>query len=75
MENNYLFVKNFAWCLVPFHKIMDQSPKMGSKHPQYTCMFLEIYISRRSTVCVLIPLPRINKHHMYVFEQKRRTYA
>jgi hypothetical protein len=25
MENGYLFAKNFAWCLVPFCKIMGQN--------------------------------------------------
>jgi hypothetical protein len=27
MENGYLFVKNFAWCLVPFCKMVGQNPK------------------------------------------------
>jgi len=31
MENNYLFTKNFAWCLVPFYKMMDQNPKFFRK--------------------------------------------
>jgi hypothetical protein len=25
MENGYLFVKNFVWCLVPFYKMMGQN--------------------------------------------------
>jgi len=31
MENNYLFAKNFAWCLVPFCKMIDQNPKFFGK--------------------------------------------
>ena len=27
MENNHLFVKNFAWCLVLLYKMIDQNPK------------------------------------------------
>jgi hypothetical protein len=27
IENVYLFAKNFAWCLVPFYKMMGQNPK------------------------------------------------
>jgi hypothetical protein len=27
MKNEYLFAKNFAWCLVPFYKMMGQNPK------------------------------------------------
>jgi hypothetical protein len=27
MENGYLFAKKFAWCLVPFCKMMGQNPK------------------------------------------------
>jgi hypothetical protein len=26
MENNHLFAKVFAWCLVPLCKMMDQNP-------------------------------------------------
>jgi hypothetical protein len=26
IENEYLFAKNFAWCLVPFCKMMGQNP-------------------------------------------------
>jgi hypothetical protein len=28
MENEYLFAKNFTWCLVLFCKMMDQNPKI-----------------------------------------------
>jgi hypothetical protein len=28
MENNHLFAKKFAWCLVPFCKIIKQNPKV-----------------------------------------------
>jgi len=31
MENNYVFAKNFAWCLVPFCKMMNQNPKFFGK--------------------------------------------
>jgi hypothetical protein len=27
MENGYFFTKNFAWCLVPFYRMMGQNPK------------------------------------------------
>jgi hypothetical protein len=29
MKNEYLFAKNFAWCLVPFYKMVDQNPNFG----------------------------------------------
>jgi hypothetical protein len=37
MENGYLFAINFAWCLVPFCKMMGQNSKKnwvkwGTKH-------------------------------------------
>jgi hypothetical protein len=31
MENNHRFAKIFAWCLVPFCKMMDQNPKFFGK--------------------------------------------
>jgi hypothetical protein len=27
MKNGYVFAKKFAWCLVPFCKMMGQNPK------------------------------------------------
>ena len=29
MEKNHLFAKNFAWCLVPLCKMMNQNPKIS----------------------------------------------
>jgi hypothetical protein len=77
MENEYLFAKNFALCLVLFYKIMGQNPKFfwvkwGTKHTLRLCL---VFHEMQNAKCQLLSNNQMQnaKIFMSVFSSIQNT--